>query len=135
MVIGSHKRMLVYKKTNFRCSICGSKKNLVCCGFIPSWTRIVGDDIENLIPLCSDCMEKRRYDFIELGKLEYLPDFYIEQLMRYYREQAKYLHKYVTLYGSIRTNNLLDVDKALAILESYNIYIESHQSNLNWEGD
>ena len=135
MVIGSHKRRIVYKKTDFRCSICGSKENLVCCGFIPTWTRIVGTDTENIIPLCDSCFQKRGCDFIELGKLKFLPDVYIEQIMRYYNGLAKYLKRYVVLYGAIRTRNILDVDKALVVLESYNIWISEHKDSLNWEGE
>ena len=133
MIIGSHKRMMTYKKTGFKCAICGSTHELECVCFIPEWTRIVSDDYENLIPLCFKCYLERGYNFIELGKLKFLPDTYIQMLMRYYSDIAMYLYKYVRMYGSYRTRGKLDIDRAKLILQSYDLYIEEHSKDLKWE--
>lgn len=133
MIVGSHKRMLVYKKTNFKCSCCGSSKDLMCACFIPEWTRIVDDSIDNLIPLCLDCYLNRKCDFIELGHLRYLPKLYIQQLVRYYKSISKYLYKYVRMYGYYRTSGKIDVDKNILILSSYDSYYEENKDELKWE--
>ena len=99
--------MNVYRKTDFKCAICGSTKDLTCDHFIPKWTRIVGDEYENLIPMCDKCNEEKGVNFIELGKLKYLPKVFIDMLMRYYKPLNKYLKKYVKQYGAYRTEGNL----------------------------
>lgn len=131
MVIGSHKRMMVYKKTDFKCSKCGSTKNLTCICFIPEWTRLVDDDVANMIPMCDDCRIARGLNFIELGDLKYLPTLFIEQLMEYYKTMDKYLHKYVRNYGKYRTRGRIDVERSLQILNSYDEYIKDN--NVDWK--
>lgn len=131
MVIGSHKRMIVYKKTDFRCAKCGSPKNLTCTCFIPEWTRLVDSNTDNIIPLCDECRLKRGFNFIELGELVYLPRLFIDQLMMYYRTMDKYLRKYVSLYGKYRTNGKINVENTLQILSSYDEYIK--RNNVYWE--
>lgn len=131
LLIPVHRRIMVYRKTDYRCAICGKGKDLTCDHFIPKWTRIVGDEYENLIPLCEDCNSEKAMNFIELNRLEYLPTLFIDMLMRYYSDIAKYLKKYVRDYGSYRTNSELDVEHALLILGSYDEYIRHH--DLNWE--
>lgn len=132
MVIGSHKRWIVYNKTDFKCSICGSKKDLECTCFIPEWTRI-GDDVDNIIPLCSNCLIKRGVHLIELGKLKYLPRLHVEVLMRFYHANRKYLYKYIRLFGYSRTRGLLDVDNSINTLSSYDLWLESNPECLNWD--
>lgn len=131
MVIGSHKRMIVYKKTDFRCAKCGSSANLTCTCFIPEWTRIVGDNTDNIIPLCDKCRLKKGMNFMELGELVYLPKLYIDLLMRYYMTIDKYLHKYVREFGKYRTNGRVDVTYALQVLSSYDGYIKDN--DIHWE--
>lgn len=133
MVIGSHKRMIVYNKTGERCAICGSKNNLTCVCFIPEWTRIVSTDLDNLIPLCDDCRIKRGKNFIEIGSLRYLDDLYIDQLLRYYKSISLYLYKYVRLYGVQRTNGLVDIDRVLLTMQSYDNLIKEKEDEIKWE--
>lgn len=133
MYISPHKRNRVYLKTNHRCSICGSEKDLVCTCFIPEWTRIVDTSTDNMIPLCSKCFADTRYKLIEIGSLRYLPDIFVQQLMRYYKHIANYLYKYVRMYGSYRTNNKLNIEQSCLILNSYDEYIKEHKDELDWE--
>jgi hypothetical protein len=125
--------MIVYNKTGKRCSICGSKENLTCVCFIPEWTRIIETETENLIPMCDDCRYKRGKNFIEIGTLSYLPDIYIQQLLRFYKSISMYLYKYVRLYGESRTNSLIDIKKTLLIMQSYDNLIKEKKEELNWE--
>lgn len=131
--ISIQRRINVLSKTRRRCAICGRKEGLTCDHFIPQWTRCVGNDFENLVPLCEDCNQEKDCNFLELSKLKYLPDVYIEMLMRYYRENSNYLKKYVRKFGSYRTNGVLDIERALLVLKSYDEYIATHQYELNWE--
>lgn len=133
MVIGSHKRMIVYNKTGKRCSMCGSKKNLTCVCFIPEWTRIITTETDNLIPVCDECRYKRGKNFIEIGMLRYLPDLYIQQLLRYYKSISMYLYKYVRLYGKSHTEGLVDIDRTLLIMQSYDNLIEERTEDIMWE--
>ena len=125
--------MIVYKKSDFRCCICGRKSDLTCDHFIPKWTRIVDNDVDNLIPICGKCNEDKGLNFIELSKLKYLPSLYVEVLMRYYRKNAIFLKKYVREFGSYRTNGKLDVERALLVLKSYDNYLEENKASLDWE--
>lgn len=111
--------MNVYKKTDFKCSICGSSHNLTCAHFVPTWTRISDDSYENLIPLCGSCNKKINFNFIELGSLKYLSTTFLEMSLLYYSGLAKYLKKYIALYGEYRTQGKIDVNSTLAILSSY----------------
>lgn len=131
--IGIQKRINVLNKTRRRCSICGTKENLTCDHFIPKWTRCVNNDFEDLIPMCESCNQEKDYNFIEISKLKYLPDVYIEMLMRYYDENRGYLKKYVRKFGKFRTGGLLDVEKALLIMSSYDSYISENYEGLRWE--
>lgn len=131
MIIGSHKRMIVYNKTGKRCAICGSYNNLTCVCFIPEWTRIVSTEIDNLIPLCDKCRYHRGKKFIEIGMLKYLPNLYIDQLLRYYKSISKYLYKYVKLYGQQRVGNIVDINATLLIMQSYEQL--ARERNLDWE--
>ena len=131
MVIGSHKRMMVYRKTDFKCSVCGNARDLTCVCFIPEWVRLVDDDVANMIPMCDECRINRGVNFIELGDLKYLPKLFIEQLMEYYKTMNKYLHKYVRDYGRYRTRGKLDVDRNMQILGSYDEYIKDN--NVDWK--
>lgn len=131
MVINSYKKMIVSKKTDGKCSMCGSTDNISCECFIPEWTRIIKDDYDNLIPLCDECRLSRGYNFIEIGSLKYLPELCIEQLLRYYRHISMYLYKYVRLYGKFRTNGKLDIDRSILIMESYDHLIKS--KDIDWE--
>ena len=133
MSLNAYKKMIVMKKTQGRCSICGSEENVKPHYFVPDWTRIVGDDLDNIIPLCENCEARRELNFIEVGRLKYLPDVHIEQLMRYYKTISKYLHKYVRLYGEYRTNGKLDVSKALLTLDSYEQFINEDVNKFKWE--
>ena len=133
MLISPQKQKLAKYKTACRCAICGERNDLVVTGFIPEWTRIVGQYTDKLIPLCNNCFINTRYKFIELGSLRYLPEVFIQQLMRYYKPIAGYLYKYIYMYGKYRTNNMLDVDKACLVLSSYDVYIQEHEDELNWE--
>lgn len=133
MYISPQKRERVYLKTDCRCAICGKRDKLICSSFIPEWTRIVDASVDNMIPLCEDCFINTRYKLIELGSLRYLPDVFIQQLMRYYKPIANYLYKYIRMYGSYRTSNKLDVDKSVLILSSYDTYIKEHKDKLDWE--
>lgn len=131
MIIGLHKRMIVYNKTGKRCAMCGSSNNLTCVCFIPEWTRIVSTDVDNLIPLCDDCRCHRGKKFIEIGSLKYLPNLYIDQLLRYYKSISKYLYKYVRLYGQQRVGYLVDINATLLIMQSYEQLAK--ERNLDWE--
>lgn len=133
MQASGYKQKMVYSKTGCRCAICGEWYDLICTCFIPEWTRVADGSYDNLIPLCPECFIKTRYRFIELGSLRYLPEVYIQQLMRYYSEMSDYLRKYVRLYGSYRTGGKLDVDRACLVLSSYDAYIEENKDKLNWE--
>ena len=133
VMIGSHKRMLVYKKTDFRCSICGSRKHLDCSPFIPTWTRIQSTNVQQLIPLCEKCQSVIGVDYIELGQLKYLPELYIEELMREYKTLNKYLRKYTKSYGEYRTGKRLNVDRAMLTLDSYDEYLTNNKNELDWE--
>ena len=135
MEIDFHKKMNVFKKTDCRCSICGKTDNLICAYFIPTWTRILKQDINNMIPLCEECNIKRGLDFIELGKLKYLNKTELQILMRYYSKLDNYLYKYVVLYGAQRTRGLIDIDRSLLILNSYLLYCREHKDELDWESD
>lgn len=131
MVIGSHKRMIVYRKTDFKCAKCGSTENLTCVCFIPEWTRLSNDDTANLIPMCDTCRINRGLNFIELGELVHLPKLFIEQLMEYYKTMDKYLYKYVRDYGRYRTRGLIDIDRTMQILSSYDEYIKDN--HIDWK--
>jgi hypothetical protein len=133
MILSMHKCISVYKKTDHKCAICGDKKNLTCVCFIPEWTRIVSTDVENIIPMCDECRLKRGKNFIEIGTLRYLPEIYIAQLLRYYRSISMYLYKYVRLYGKNRTNGLVDIERTLLIMQSYDCMIKEHKDDLDWE--
>lgn len=129
MILGMHSIKEVRSKTGCRCAMCGSTKNLVCVDFIPPWTR-VEPTIENVIPLCNDCMLLRSMQFIEIGKLQYLDKKHINELMRFYRNNNKYLKLYVRRFGHYRTRGLIDIEYALRILSSYDAYIEEHSEQL-----
>lgn len=131
--IGVHKRMIVYKKADFKCCVCGSSDNLTCDHFIPQWTRIVSNDTPNLLPMCEACNSAKGLQFMELAKLKYLPELYVQELMRYYRNISKYLYKYVRDFAHYRTNGEVDVEASLQILDSYQLYIKEHEKELNWE--
>lgn len=133
MVVGFRTQRMVYSKTRGRCAICGGQEDLLCCPFIPAWTRLPVEKFEVLIPLCISCNCSRGHSFLELGQLSYLPSLYIEQLMRYYRENEKYLKQYVRKFGNYRTRGLLDVDRALLVLESYDDWIRNNALEINWE--
>ncbi len=133
MVVGSHKRMIVYNKTGMKCSICGSENNLTCVCFIPEWTRIVSTETENLIPLCDDCRIKRGKNFIEIGELRYLPELFIEQLLRFYMSISQYLHKYVKTYGKYRVGGDVDIEKTLLVMSSYDQMISEEPYKYEWE--
>lgn len=133
MLISPLKRKQVLQKTNCKCAICGSESNLTCTPFIPSWTRITDDSYESLIPLCNDCFISTRYKFIELGSLRYLPDVYIQMLMRWYMPNANYLYKYVRMYGAYRTNNKLNIDQAVLVLSTYDLFIKDKLDDIIWE--
>lgn len=132
MILNPHGLKFVYGKTNGKCCLCGSEHNIVCTGFIPEWTRVVLS-LDNAIPICDDCRFKRQFDFIELGKLKYLNEMYIEMLMRFYRGERKYIKTYVRRFGSYRTRGKLDVDYALTVLSSYDEYISMNEKKLDWE--
>ena len=132
MVLSPHALRIVYNKTESRCAVCGSNKNLTCTCFIPYWTR-VPYSIDNMIPLCDLCRESRGYNFIELGKLKYLDKLSTQALMRFYSQQDKYLRIYVKRFGSYRTAGSLDIDYALRVLSSYDVYLETNKDELNWE--
>ena len=91
---------------------------------IAKCTRIVGYDIDNLIPMCEDCQEKKGCNFIALNELRFLSQIQKHKLMQYYQTKAKYLKKYVSQFGEFRTDGLLDVDRAKMILRSYDVYVE-----------
>lgn len=135
MTLSKYKQKIVYQKTNNVCAICGCTHELTAVCFIPEWTRIVQGEIDNMIPLCDECREKRGLNFIELGRLRYLPELYIQQLMRYYQSIYKYLYKYVKMYAEYRTNNLVSSDECITIMASYNHYCKLHEDELNWEED
>ena len=124
---------MVYKRTEFCCSICGSKNNLTCDHFIPKWTRIVGNDADNLIPICKECNEAKGLQFLELAKLKYLPRLWVELLMRFYSKNRMYLRKYVRDFGYYRTNGMLDVEHAMLVLDSYDSFLEENKESLQWE--
>lgn len=132
-VIGTHKRMIVYRKSDFRCCVCGTKDGLTCDHFIPQWTRIVGNDTANLLPMCEECNGKKGLQFMELSHLRYLPEVYVQELMRYYMGISKYLYKYVRDFGVYRTNGEIDVDTSVQVLKSYDLYIKEHYKELDWE--
>lgn len=126
-LISPHQRMIVYKKSKMRCSMCGTKDNLTCDHFIPKWTRIVGSNTKNLIPLCYDCNNNVKGNtFVELNTLTYLDNYYITELMLFYKDIRLYLKKYIRDFGKYRTNNSLDVDRALLVLKSYDAYLDKH---------
>lgn len=132
-VIGTHKRMIVYRKCDFSCCVCGSKYDLTCDHFIPQWTRIVGNDTDNLLPMCDECNGKKGLQFMELSHLRYLPEAHLQALMRYYRNISKYLYKYIRDFGKYRTNGEVDIDKSIQVLQSYDLYIKEHYADLDWE--
>lgn len=123
-VLSKSKRDKIYSKTSYRCSCCGSYQKLTVDHFIPKWTRIVRYDIDNLIPMCEDCQEKKGCNFIALNELRFLSQIQKHKLMQYYQTKAKYLKKYVSQFGEFRTDGLLDVDRAKMILRSYDVYVE-----------
>ena len=125
MILGMHSIKEVRAKTECRCAICGDTKNLVCVDFIPPWTR-VEPTLNNVIPLCNNCMLFRSLQFIELGKLEYLPKKHIDELMNFYKGNSKYLKMYTRRFGVYRTRGLIDIEYSLRILSSYDTYIEEH---------
>ena len=116
-IIGSHKRMIVYKKTEFKCACCGSTSNLTCDHFLPKWIRIVDNDIRNLIPMCYDCNHDKADSLIYLHSLKYLPDCYVRDLLQYYAINRKFIRYYVEHF-SYRAENF-DVDDAIRVLNSY----------------
>lgn len=132
MILSPHRLKIVYGKTGGRCAICGVDKNIVCTSFIPEWTRIQ-NSVDNQIPLCDSCIAQRKFNFIEIGKLKYLDNLYIEVLMRYYSGESNYIKAYVRRFGKYRTFGSLDVDYALSVLGSYDEYIKTHEDSLNWE--
>lgn len=123
--ISLNKRSKVYRKAAGRCAMCGSTEDLTCDHFIPYWTRIVSGDERNLIPLCENCNHNKDYDFVYLNSLLYLDNYQKRRLMLFYKEIRLYLRKYVKEFGKLRTNNLLDIDKTMMILKSYDAYLES----------
>lgn len=129
MILGLHSIKTVLAKTNGRCSICGKSENLVCIDFIPQWTRVVSD-VDNVIPLCDECRLSRNLDFIELGKLKFLPAFHILSLMKFYDNNSKYVKAYVRKFGGYRTRGLVDIDYALTVLTSYDQYIADNEERL-----
>lgn len=132
MILNPYELRVAYGKTDGKCAICGREDCVICTGFIPRWTR-VRFSLDNVIPLCDECRLARSFNFIELGKLTYLNRTYVEQLMRFYRGESKYLKIYTRKFGSYRTGGLLDVDYSLSVLNSYDEYIRMHQSDLDWE--
>lgn len=132
MILGMHSIQVVLNKTGKRCSICGCKENIVCSDFIPAWTRVV-NNIDNQIPLCDACREERGLQFIELGKLKFLDETYLQAAMRFYRSNDKYLKYYVRRFGEYRSRGLIEIDHAMMILSSYDAYVDEHYDELNWE--
>lgn len=127
VIISAHKRYIVYKKTDFRCSICGSKDRLTVDHFIPSWTRIVSNTEANLIPMCEYHNEEKDCHFITLTQLVYLPEKEKERLMMFYKQNRGYFRKYVREYGSMRTSSILNVNDAMTALDSYDEWLKKHK--------
>lgn len=132
MVLNPYGLRIAYAKTDGRCAICGESEDTVCTGFIPTWTR-VPFSLDNVIPLCDKCRLQRKFDFIELGKLVFLSELGKQQLMRFYRDNSKYLKMYVRKFGRYRTGNQLDINYALLVLSSYDMFIIDHSKELDWE--
>ena len=44
-----------------------------------------------------------------------------------------YLYKYVRLYGKSRTEGLVDIDRTLLIMQSYDNLIEERAEDIMWE--
>jgi hypothetical protein len=86
-----------------------------------------------MIPLCDECRFNRGLNFIEIGSLQYLPEIHIQQLLRYYKSVALYLHKYLRMFGEQRLGNKDLVKRNILILESYDNLILEKKEELNWE--
>lgn len=122
MVLGLSSVKKVLRKTGNKCAICGCTNNLSCMDFIPLWTRIQ-PTIDNSIPLCADCIAERGMNFIELGKLKYVPQSTVFELMKVYQANDKYLKFYVRKFGTYRTRGLINVNRALLVLQSYDEFV------------
>lgn len=118
----------IYHKTTGRCALCGSIYNLHCVKFIPDWTR-VDNSSANMILMCDECSERRGYNFIELGRLNYVTKTAKDELMIYYLSYKNYLRKYVRLYGEYRTQHKLNIDAAMLSMKSYDAYIAEEGLN------
>lgn len=119
-----NEKLTVFTKTGCRCSQCGSYDNVEVGYFFPQWVRPVKDDIRNKIPICKVCKAKRGVELLELGFLAFLPIEYREDIMEFYKENRNYLKKYILSFGLYRTSNLLNMDYAKVVLESYDYYLK-----------
>ncbi len=132
MILGMQSLRKIRAKTDNRCAICGKQGELGCVPFIPQWTR-VNTDIRNYIPMCDDCIIDRKMQFVEIGKLKYLKDESISELMSFYNTNAKFIKEYTRRFGKQRTMGLVDIDYALRILSSYDTFIENNHQESNKE--
>lgn len=134
LLLNPNKYLNTLRKTNCKCSICGSEdESIKPFAFIPEWTRVDYHNRDNLIPMCDNCQNVHYGNFIELGKLEYLPTIHIQSLMRYYSNWSKYLYKYVHLFGKNRNTGDKSIKDCITIILSYDEYIRSHKDDLDWE--
>lgn len=134
VLINPRKHLATLKKTDCKCSICGTKEHLVCRKFIPHWIPLSTTDFENLIPICTECDNKYEGRLIELGSLSTLPEVFIQMLIRYYLGLGKFMYKYILMFGTKKGLSVDDVKTSLLILESYNQYAREHFEDITWEG-
>ena len=119
------RRDRVLGKTNYRCSICGNYDSLIVCEFIPTWTKVPMRVYENQTPLCKVCSIKRNSSFIELGMLQYLPIYYRNGAILFYKKYRNYLRKMIFSKCNPKTN--IDIDYTLLVMKSYDVYIQENK--------
>ena len=134
LLISPRKYLNTLKKTDNKCCICGcDDESVKPTTFIPEWTRVDYLNKDNLIPMCGNCQNVHYGNFIELGKLEFLPTIYLQSTLRYYIDWSKYLYKYVYLFSETRCSGTQSKQEIINIILSYDEYVKSHKADLDWE--
>lgn len=130
MVLGFNSIDVIRTKTHGKCSCCGKEHEYLdyTC-FFPMWTR-VEKSIDNYIPICPKCLAQRGLEFLELSKVPYLTKEALYALMLFYVDNSKYLKYYTKRFGKYRTNGIIDIDRALTVLGTYDVWVDNNSKEL-----
>ncbi len=130
MVLGLKSVSMIFSKSGGACACCGDKNvYLDITGFFPAWTR-VENSTDNYIPICKHCLAVKGIDYLELFRVPFLNKEALYSLMLFYRDNMKYLKYYTKRFGEYRTGGLIDVNRAMTVLGTYDVFLDEHEEEL-----